>query len=491
MKTKLLNLRYLKTLQYLAFARNHFNNNLGRVQALLTVTALSCNFFGISALAHTQHTSMENRLNDHRLIAQGTPAAPTISPTYGNYPSGIESGINISAPAGTIYQTTDGSQPTTSSSTNTGPLGITTNTQVNAIAVVSGVSSPVSTAWYAYDTNAYTFPTSNFSLWLRSDFGPIGSGGNVSAWGDISLSQNTATATSPNQPTLQANSVNNLPAVTFTPGSSGQFMSIPSAVSNFSSGLSMFVVARPSTLTSGAQLVSLGSGTSANSVGLSENSSNQPTFSVYNGGGTATTISGTSAMATNQFQLYEVVQSANTATIYVNGNQLAQNASMNSLPTGAESSSFIGQSTAGGNYFSGQIAEVLIYSTALTQPQRSVIEAYLIQKYQLGLPIQAPIISVPGGTLTAPVRVAIATGSAAETVVFTPDGSTPTTASQVYTSPIDVYYSQTIKAMAINGVNQSTVSSATYTLDSQLYPAPSSGGVPLQFNMSLPSSAIP
>jgi hypothetical protein len=430
--------------------------------------------------------------NSRSLIchAQGAPAAPTISPTYGNYPTGITD-ITISAPAGTIYQTTDGSQPTTSSSTNTGPFGITTNTQFNAITVVSGVSSPVATAWYAYDTNAYSIPTSNFLLWLRSDFGPVASSGNISTWGDISLSMNSVSATSPNQPTIQSTSVNGLPSATFTPGSGGQYLAVPSAVSNFSSGLSMFVVARPSSLTSGAQLVSLGSGTLSSAISLSENSSNQPTFSVYDSGGSQTSVSGTSALPTNQFQLYEVVQSANTATFYVNGIQTAQNTSMNSLPTGSATSNFIGQSTAGGDYFSGQIAEVLVYSAALTQPQRSTIESYLIQKYQLGLPMEAPVISVPSGTLSGPTRVAIAAGPAAEKIYVTVDGSTPSTSSPIYSSPIDVYYSQTIKALAVNGTNQSTVSSATYVLDSQLYPAPGTGGVPLQFNLTLPSSAIP
>ena len=433
---------------------------------------------------------------NHRLIAQGTPSPPTFSPAYGVYPN--PTSVTLSAPSGTIFFTLDGSQPSaTNGTTYSGAFQILQSAQVNAIVIVSGVSSAVATAWYAYDTNAYSIPTANTTpaasmlLWLRSDFGPILTSGAISTWGDISLSMNNATAVSPTQPTLQTNSVFELPAATFTPGSNGQFLSLPSTVSNFTSGLTAFVVARPSTLTSGAQLLSLGSGSLSSSVGLSENSSFQPTFSVYNSGGTATTLTGTSAFPTNQFQLYEIIQSGTTATMYVNGSQVAQNTAMNTLPTSSSStSSFLGKSTAGGSYFTGQIAEVLLYPNALTLPQKSYVESYLIQKYQLGLPMQAPTISVPAGTLTGPTMVAIS-ASAAETIHITLDGTTPTASSPVYTQPINIYYSQTLKAIAINCSNQSTVSSASYVLNPVLYPAPSTGGVPLQLNLTLPSTAIP
>jgi hypothetical protein len=432
---------------------------------------------------------------DHRLIAQGSPSPPTFSPAYGVYPNII--GFTLSAPSGTIYYTLDGSQPSATNGTvYSNPVQVLQSEQVNAIVIVSGVSSTVATAWYSYDVNAYSIPTANTTpaanmlLWLRSDFGPIVTSGNISTWGDISLSMNNATAVSPTQPTLQTNSVFELPAATFTPGSNGQFLSVPSAVSNFSSGLTAFVVARPSTLASGAQLFSLGSGSLSSSVGLSENSSFQPTFSVYNSGGTATTLTGTSAFPTNQFQLYEIIQSGTTATMYVNGSQIAQNTAMNTLPTSSSTSSFIGKSTAGGSYFTGQIAEVILYSTALTLPQKSYVESYLIQKYQLGLPMQAPIISVPGGTLTGPTMVALS-APAAETIRITLDGTTPTASSPVYTQPINISYSQTLNAVAFNGSNQSTVSSASYVLNPVLYPGPSTGGVPLQLNLTLPSTAIP
>ena len=429
------------------------------------------------------------------LIAQGLPAAPTFSPAYGLYTTNtygvVSPNVSISAAAGSIYYTRDGSQPTSSSTLYTGNFAVYSNTQVNAIAVVSGTASPVASAWYVVDYNAEAVSTTNMLLWLRGDFGPVLTSGNVTRWGDISLSENDATASSPNQPTVQPSSINGLASVTFVPGTSGQFLSVPAAVTNFSSGLSAFIVAKPNTLTSGAQLISLGaSGGLANSIGFSENSTYEPTFSVYDSGGSATTVSSSTAFSTSQFHLYEAVQSGTTATLYVDGQQVAQNSSMNSLPSASFSSDFIGQLTTGGSYYSGQIAEIVLYNTAITQPQRSALEAYLMQKYQFTQQPGAPVLSVASGTLPAPTQVAIS-APGAEAIYFTTDGSDPTTASLVYNGPISVIYSETIKAIGVSGAQQSTVRSASYVLDSSLYPAPSSGGVSLQINLTQPSMAIP
>lgn len=441
------------------------------------------------------HVPLQNRLDrnlqSRRLIAQGLPAAPTFSPAYGLYTSSVN--VTISAAAGNIFYTLDGSQPTSASTPFTGgTITCTSDTQINAIAVVGGTSSPVATGWFAVDYNAAQVSTSNIALWLRSDFGVIPSAGALSNWGDISLNERDASATSPHQPSVQANSINNLPAVTFASGGSGQFVSVPGSVSNFSSGISIFVIARPTTLSSGAQLLSLGSTGGLNSsISLSENASLQPTFSVYNSAGTVSNVASSTIFDTNQFHLYEVVQSGTTATMFLDGLQVSQNSSMNSLPTSTYSSNYIGQLTTGGNFYSGQIAEVVIYNTALTQSQRSALESYFNFKYQFSRVATAPIISVPTGTLSGPTQVAIA-APADETVYFTTDGTSPSsTNGSLYNGPIDVYYTETVKAIGVSGANQSTISSATYTLDSSLYPAPGPGGVPLQINLTLPSTAIP
>jgi hypothetical protein len=64
-------------------------------------------------------------------------AAPTFSVAAGNYPSAQT--VSISAPSGsTIYYTTNGRQPTTSSSKYTGPITVGSSEVVQAVAVQSG-----------------------------------------------------------------------------------------------------------------------------------------------------------------------------------------------------------------------------------------------------------------------------------------------------------------------------------------------------------------
>ena len=82
-------------------------------------------------------------------LVQGQTAAPTFSPGGGTYVLPEQVSISDASPGATIYYTTDGSTPTTSSTQYTGPFWIFTTTTVWAIAVAPGWSqSPVAHATY-------------------------------------------------------------------------------------------------------------------------------------------------------------------------------------------------------------------------------------------------------------------------------------------------------------------------------------------------------
>jgi len=83
----------------------------------------------------------------------------------------------------------------------------------------------------------------------------------------------------------------------------------------------------------------------------------------------------------------------------------------------------------------------------------------------LALRVATPAFSPPGGTYDRPQSVAISDATPGATIYYTTDGSTPTTASTVYTGPIAVTRTTTIKAMATaNGMVSSSVATAVYTL---------------------------
>src|SRR6266478_709291 len=82
-------------------------------------------------------------------LSQGQTAPPTFSPAGGSYLLPQHVSISDASPGATIYYTTDGSTPTTSSIQYTGAFWIFTTTTVQAIAVAPGWSeSSVASATY-------------------------------------------------------------------------------------------------------------------------------------------------------------------------------------------------------------------------------------------------------------------------------------------------------------------------------------------------------
>jgi hypothetical protein len=79
--------------------------------------------------------------------------------------------------------------------------------------------------------------------------------------------------------------------------------------------------------------------------------------------------------------------------------------------------------------------------------------------------VAPPTFSPASGTYVSSVQVTIADSTPGATIYYTTDGSTPTTASTVYTGPIPVTRTTTLRALAAaSGMANSTVASATYTI---------------------------
>ncbi len=86
--------------------------------------------------------------------------------------------------------------------------------------------------------------------------------------------------------------------------------------------------------------------------------------------------------------------------------------------------------------------------------------------YTIQLPAATPSFSPAGGTYTAAQSVTISDATSGATIYYTADGTTPTTSSSVYGSPITVSSSGVLKAIAVaSGSPTSNVGVATYLIN--------------------------
>ena len=84
-------------------------------------------------------------------------------------------------------------------------------------------------------------------------------------------------------------------------------------------------------------------------------------------------------------------------------------------------------------------------------------------------PVAAPTFSPIGGTYASAQNVSINTTTPGATIYYTTDGSTPTELSNVYTTPINVNMTTTLKAIAVkSGLKNSDVSTALYTISTNV-----------------------
>lgn len=102
---------------------------------------------------------------------------PIISPAGGTYTSALQVTITDFANSAPIYYTTDGTQPTTSSTQYEGPLNVSTSETVQAIASGNGYSSS-NVVSASYTVN---LPPADFSLTLSPSSLTVNSGGSATA----------------------------------------------------------------------------------------------------------------------------------------------------------------------------------------------------------------------------------------------------------------------------------------------------------------------
>ena len=282
------------------------------------------------------------------------------------------------APTATATATaTNTPVPTATSTSTSTPTQTATSTPTRtATATATTVPTPTSTP------TTVPPPATGLQTWYKADQGVTSSGGLVSSWGDTSGHNNNAMqSTSANQPSLVANSLNGLPVIHFNGSSTQLALTRP-----ISSDFTIVVEFRSSQLFgsgtqwyNGAGLVDGEVSGVANDFGLSLNQGR-----VLGGTGspdtTASSASASYADSNAHTAVFKRVAATGALSLYVDG-QLVGTATGGKQQLTSPPRLVLGSLQTNLNYFSGDIAEVLIYSQALSDTDRQTVENYLRNKW--------------------------------------------------------------------------------------------------------------
>jgi hypothetical protein len=336
------------------------------------------------------------------VITLGQVATPTFSPAPGTYSTAQTVTISDSTAGSTIYYTTNGTTPTTSSAVYTGAISVSSTETIEAIAVVSSYSnSSVATATYTFNLPQAASPT----------FSPIA--GTYASAQTVTISSTTPSAT-----------------IYYT--TNGRTPTTSSAV-----------YSGPITVSSSETLEAIATATG---------STNSPVAVAIYTIGTAQAarpVFSPAAGAYTSAQTVTISSTTPSATIYYTTN--------GSTPT-TSSAVYAGPITVSSTETLNAIAAATGFSNSGV-----ATAAYIIGLGQATVPTFSP----GAGTYTSAQTVTISSTTPSATIHYTTNGATPTASSAVYNGPITVSSTETLRAIAVaSGSSNSAVATATYSINS-------------------------
>jgi len=222
-------------------------------------------------------------------------------------------------------------------------------------------------------------PSLGLALWLRADYGIQQKDGRVQTWQD--QSGNLAHATQPSvnmRPLYLATGFNGRPTLEFD--GQGQFLAFAAGFGDFSTGLSGFIVAKP-TKADCASMLEFSNGSEIDDIamGMFEN---KWTYEVEANFLQAGDID------LHRFTLYGATHRLlGTTELRVNGSVIGtRDMPLPLVPgSGVRVNNFVGHTLYGANceYYRGQISEIILYSRPLLNSDMSAIEKYLDGHWKL------------------------------------------------------------------------------------------------------------
>jgi hypothetical protein len=216
----------------------------------------------------------------------------------------------------------------------------------------------------------------------------LGNGDPLTNWQDASGQGYEATVSGSAAPVLTYNAINGQPAVRFD--GVDDHLVLNGGFADFTSGLSVYIVARPTAVRSGSKLLMLGNGAGQQNIGFGRAGGGAGLQYFVDGSGGVRWFNTNNALVTGEAALFSVVQgggaanAGTTATVEKNGTSVGSGASW-VPPVVTRATNYIGRSYWADGLFQGDIAEILIYDRVLTAEEQATVKEYVAQKYGLSV----------------------------------------------------------------------------------------------------------
>jgi hypothetical protein len=415
-----------------------------------------------------------------------TVATPVITPTAGTYSGPLTVTITCPTTSATLYYTTDGTTPTASSSLYTAPLTVSSSETIKVIGVETGfTSSSVVSSTFTIEPYAAT-PT----------FSP--SAGTYTTVQTVTISDSTAGATvyyTTNGSTPTSSSTVYSAAITVSATTTLKAIAGASGYSNSavsSAAYTINLVAATPTFSPAA-----GAYTGPLSIILNDTTPNSTIYFTTDGS-TPTTSSFFYTGAPIVVNSTETIKAMAVASGYANSDIVSALYTINSGSSAANptfspaagtytgtQSVVLSDTTPGATiYFtvdgSTPTTSSFFYTAPITVNSTETIKAMAVASGYANSPVAAatytivttvatPAFAPVAGTYTTAQTVTLSDATAAASIYYTTNGTTPTTSSTVYSGPITVSTTETLKAIAVaTGLTNSAVATAAYTIQGTL-----------------------
>ena len=417
-------------------------------------------------------------------IQTGTAAArPSFGPAPGTYATPQNVSMFSTTAGATIYYTTDGSTPTSTSNKYTGPVNVSTTTTLKAIATAPNfTNSTVSSATYTIQNTATASPT----------FSPVA--GTYSSTQQVTITSTTSGATiyyttDGSTPTTASNKYT-APVTISATTTLKAIATAPNLVNSaLTTGVYTIQTAAAASPTfspaagtySSTQQVTISSTTSATIYYTTDGSTPTTASNTYTAPVTISTTTTLKAIATATnlansavtSGVYTIQTAAAAAPIFSPAPgtySIAQQVTITTTTSGATIYYTTDGSTptTASTQYTGPVtistaATLQAMATAPNLANSAISSGvYTIQTASAARPSFSPA----PGTYTGSVTVSIFSTTAGATMYYTTDGTTPTSASNKYTGPVTLTATTTLKAIATApNLANSAVSNAPYTIN--------------------------